>query len=137
MPNGRGGDWGPAGQREVIRRGERTDPRSIMAQAAGGAICGDAFIFVVMGAALILALPTLDWLADNWRWMLCLYALPWLPYLVAACCQLWIEIFDPHQPAPRKAADTTRPIMPWSKERRWPQQPRRKPDYLVFGEGEE
>ena len=75
MSNGRrSGGFGPPGQREDIRRGERTAPRVIIGQAAGLAAVSMFVVVLVMCAVLVLSVPTWRelWkrLYEHWRWML-------------------------------------------------------------------
>ena len=123
MPNG---GFSAPGQRERILRGERTDPRIIIGQAVGLALVGTAIVAILIGAVMLLSIPT--WRAfrqaveNGWRWMTLLLITPWLIAAGASAVVLWIELFDPNYPAPREAAQTTKVLWPWSKERVQPKQ---------------
>jgi hypothetical protein len=101
------------GQRERIVRGERTDPRVIIGQAA--ALAGvTLFGFVVVR----LYIYGWDWI--NERELHGTFG-PVAIILILACViadiMLFVEIFDPNWPNPRDATDSTRPNFPWSGER--------------------
>ena len=114
MPNG---GWGQPGQRETIARGERTDPRVIIGQAAGWAVCGMFVVLVIMAAIMLNVGTTWTYIGQNWKWLILFPILPWIGGAVLATFVLTIEIFDPNYPAPRDALPTTRILWPWSKER--------------------
>jgi len=105
------------GQKEIIRRGERTDPRMIVNQAKWFAFC----LTFLVGLVEFFYLWYIDarWYEiRHWLWELSLpIAIPFAVAAVLAAIALFIEIFDPNYPNPRKATSSTRPNMPWSKER--------------------
>jgi len=111
------GGWGEAGQRETIIRGERTRAQEIVNQAKWMAFC---FTFIVVAAeSFYLWYIDARWY-DIRHWLFELAVPVAVPFAFGALCagvQLFIEIFDPMHPSPRKATSSTRPNFPWSKER--------------------
>lgn len=109
------------GQREVIARGERTDPRVIIGQALAWGLCGCAILLFVIGGILINRLDrmryVLRYVGANWRWLLFVVAAPLAIGALLALVVLTIEICDPNWPPPRDATKSTRPLWPHSRER--------------------
>jgi len=56
------------------------------------------------------------WLAENWRYVATAELMVAIVGALAAAVMLFIEVFDPRYPATRGTIDTSRPVMPWTKE---------------------
>ena len=108
---GRGG-----GTRDIVFRGERTNPKEILMQCAGLAFAGAVLTWAIVAIAMFWVYRPFRWLNDVWRWP----ASVSVGFLaLAAFCGLWalfIEIFDPMHPGTRNPVSTSKPIFPWSKE---------------------
>lgn len=108
------------GQKEIITRGERTDPRAVLATCAALGAAGAVLVLLIMAAVMLNLGTTWKWIGQHWKW---LALFPLLPVLIAfgvAVYVLFIEVFDPNYPPPRKATATSRVVWPWSKEREQP-----------------
>ena len=114
------GGFTQPGQRETIVRGERTDPRAVLGQAAALALCGTFIVLIVMAFWMLNAKTTWKWIGENWRWLAIFPVIPWIFAAVGAGIMLFVEIFDPNWPNPRDATPSTTPNFPWSKERMQP-----------------
>jgi len=121
-------------QTEIIRRGERTEPTIIVKQAWWGALVSSGVVFCILALILVSAAPPWKWYAGNWRWMCVLVFAPWPFWAAFAAIQLFIEVFDPNHPPPRRALETNKAVMPWDERKEPPQYRERKPDYLIFDE---
>lgn len=109
------------GQREIIARGERTDPRVVIGQAAAYAAVGTVLVLLVMWIVMVNVKSwTWDYTIRNWRWLIIFPLLPILAACVEAILVLRTEINDPNWPNPRDATQSTRPLHPLSKERMQP-----------------
>ena len=125
-------------QTEIIRRGERTEPKIIIRQAMWGALASSAVFGFILALILVSAAPPWKWFVGNWRWMVVIVFAPWPFWSLFAAVQLFIEVFDPNHPPPRRALETNKPVMPWDERQAQPikvQMP--KPDYLIFGDAKD
>lgn len=113
------GIGGGKGQKEVIVRGERTDPRAILAQAAALVV-----ITLLMFAVVRTYVHFWDWITRNrlHGWLapaaLILVVVGGFTDIILAQ-----EIADPNWPNPRDSTSSTRPLWPWSREREKPPSP--------------
>jgi hypothetical protein len=105
------------GQRETIHRGERTPAKVVIKQAAGLSLVLMVFLVLVTVGIMLTVQTEWKWIVQNWRKLLWIPVAPWLLGCLLAGFVLFIEMFDPNYPAPRKATDTSRVIWPWSRER--------------------
>jgi hypothetical protein len=120
MPNGFMPGLGAPGQKEIVRRSERTDPRIILGQAAMWAAIASVVILIIMAAVMLNVRTSWRWIGNNWRWLAIFPVLPWVLGGIMACIILTIELSDPNWPSPRAATGSTRILWPWSKERQPP-----------------
>lgn len=106
-----------SGGKDIVHRPERTDPLQVVKQAKWMALC--------LGFVVLLVEVFYLWRIDA-RWydiqdMLYGLSIPLaISFAFSALCaaaQLFIEIFDPNHPPPRRASHSTRPNFPWSKEK--------------------
>lgn len=129
---------GGQGQKEVIVRGERTDPWAIISQALWGAIASDIIVLSVFIIILVqIWWPGWYWFGGSWRPLVIWLVVPWPVWALIAAAQLFIEVFDPNYPPTRKSVVSDKPLLPWRKSRDDKPQPKRKPDYLIFGGGDD
>ena len=116
----RGAGFTAPGQREQIVRGERTDPRAVMAQGGAIGLVGMLLVLLIMWVLMINVHTTWKYIVENWRWLIIFPLLPWVAAGVFTTIILYVELNDPNWPNPRDATASTTPLHPLSKERMQP-----------------
>jgi len=116
-PRRRGGFFGPRDQTEIIHRGERTDPRAVLATCGAFALVLCIAALCVYGVAALWQDRPGRWFAEHFRGL----ATAWIVSLglgaLLAAFVLFYEAIDPNWPPPRSAVHTPLMLFPFGKDR--------------------
>jgi len=113
-----------SGVRELIFRGERTNPKAVMAQTGAFALAGALMTWLIVAIIMVWVPRPWAWLGDHWRWPVTISLVSGVIGAAILGHVMFIESYDPMHPGARQPLNTSKPVFPWTKEKaRWPEMP--------------